>query len=155
DQEIMPIRDKIDDDTDHVLINEILNKLNALGIFRAGTPGESESDDPRPSFVTNCIVIQEMSRGDVGIGMVAVISGWAMMPAVAAGNREVIELFQSMAESKSPCMACFAMTEPASGCDVENLPEFHGRTIATRAVQDGDQWVINGAKPCRTATNGS
>ncbi|MBW1710870.1 MAG: acyl-CoA dehydrogenase family protein, partial [Deltaproteobacteria bacterium] len=37
DQEIMPIRDKIDDDTDHVLINEILNKLNALGIFRAGT----------------------------------------------------------------------------------------------------------------------
>ncbi|MBW2092912.1 MAG: acyl-CoA/acyl-ACP dehydrogenase, partial [Deltaproteobacteria bacterium] len=146
DQEIMPIRDKIDDDTDHVLINEILSKLGALGIFQAGVQEDRGDDTPRPNFVTNCIVIEEMSRGDVGIGMVAVISGWAMMPAVAAGNREIIELFQAMSKEKSPCLACFAMTEPASGCDVENLPELHGRTIATRAVQDGDQWVINGAK---------
>ncbi|MBW2060733.1 MAG: acyl-CoA/acyl-ACP dehydrogenase [Deltaproteobacteria bacterium] len=146
DQEIMPVRDKIDDDTDHVLINEILSKLDALGLFQAGSRSDEGGDAPRPTFVTNCIVIEEMSRGDAGIGMVAVISGWAMAPAITVRNREVMELFQSMAQKKSPCLACFAMTEPASGCDVENLPELHGRTIATRAVQDGDYWVINGAK---------
>jgi alkylation response protein AidB-like acyl-CoA dehydrogenase len=38
------------------------------------------------------------------------------------------------------------MTEPAGGCDIENVPALHGRTIKTRAVLDGDEWVINGAK---------
>jgi alkylation response protein AidB-like acyl-CoA dehydrogenase len=51
-----------------------------------------------------------------------------------------------MSAEKSPCLACFAMTEPAGGCDIENIPALHGRTIKTRAVLDGDEWVLNGAK---------
>ncbi len=43
-------------------------------------------------------------------------------------------------------LGCFAMTEPASGCDIENLARLHGRPIQTKAVLDGDEWVINGAK---------
>jgi len=42
------------------------------------------------------------------------------------------------------------MTEPGGpsgggGCDIEN-PGMQGRRIATRAVLDGDQWVLNGQK---------
>jgi len=143
DQEIMPVRDQIDDDVNHVLINSILKKMSTLGVFGARP---REEGGPAPSPFTGHIVAEEMARGDAGIGLVLGISGWAMYAAIQARNMEVIELYNSMAEKVEPNLACFAMTEPASGCDVENLPELHGRTIKTRAVKDGDHWVINGAK---------
>jgi alkylation response protein AidB-like acyl-CoA dehydrogenase len=149
DNEIMPVRDQLDDDTDHVIINEILRKLSDLGMFRAtggGGEGSSSSGAPGPSMVTSCIVLEEMGRGDAGIGIVAAVNGWALAAAGTAGNREVLDLFKSLSKEKSPCLACFAMTEPAGGCDIENFPALRGRTIKTRAVLDGDEWVINGAK---------
>lgn len=143
DQEIMPVRQLIDDDHDHVLINGILKKMSALGLFRAGP--RRENAPPSSPFLGH-IVSEEMCRGDAGIGLVLGISQWAMYAAIQAKNNEVISLYNSMAQKKEPNLACFAMTEPASGCDVENLPELHGRTIKTRAVKDGDSWIINGAK---------
>jgi len=147
DNEIMPVRDKIDEDVDHVLINKIFSKLADLGVFRVQAPAEgSEGEGPGTSLVTSCAVLEEMSRGDAGIGIVIGINGWALAPAVAGGNKEILDLFESMAAEKTPALACFAMTEPAGGCDVENLPAMKGRTIQTRAVLDGDEWVVNGAK---------
>ncbi len=147
-REIMPVRDKLDDDTNHVLINGILKKLSDLGVFRVQARDENaEESGPSTSLVTSCVVLEEMSRGDAGIGIVAAVNGWALAPASAAKNKEVLKLFESMANAnEGPTLACFAMTEPAGGCDIENLPLHHGRTIKTRAVLDGDQWVINGAK---------
>lgn len=147
DREIMPVRDKLDDDTEHVLINGILRKLSELGVFRVAARDEASGEGaPQASLVTSCVVLEEMSRGDAGIGIVAGVNGWALAPAASARNKEVLKLFESMSENMSPALACFAMTEPAGGCDIENLPALHGRTIKTRAVLDGDQWVINGAK---------
>ena len=143
DQEVMPVRDKLDDDHDHELINSILKKMGAMGIFRARA---RDDNAPPPSPYAGHIVAEEMCRGDAGIGLVLGISQWAMYAASQAKNQEVIDLYNAMAETRQPNLACFAMTEPASGCDVENLPELHGRTIKTRAEQDGDFWVINGAK---------
>ena len=37
------------------------------------------------------------------------------------------------------------MTEPTAGCDIENIT-MRGTKIRTKAVLDGDEWVINGAK---------
>jgi len=145
DDEIMPIRDRIDDDKDHVLINELLVKLSALGVFNVNLPEEG-SERTGPNTPTSCAVIEEFARGDAGIGLVAGISSWAMAGAVYGRNKTVIDLYHQMQQEKQPTFACFAMTEPASGCDVENLPQFHGRTVKTRAVQDGDYWMINGAK---------
>ncbi len=145
DQEIMPIRDKIDDDVDHVLINQLLIKMSALGVFNVDLPEEG-AETSGPSLANACAVIEEFSRGDAGIGLVAGISSWAMAGAIYGRNQEVIDLYHRMQQEKQPTFACFAMTEPESGCDVENLPAMHGRTIKTRARQDGDEWVINGAK---------
>lgn len=144
DKEIMPVRHMIDDDHDHVLINGILEKIGALGLFSAGAGGGGGDATPSP-FVSH-IVAEEMCRGDAGIGLVLGISQWAMYAAARGGNKEVIGLYNAMGEEKQPNLACFAMTEPASGCDVENLPEMRGRTIRTIAKKDGDHWVINGAK---------
>lgn len=143
DQEIMPIRAKLDDDHDHVLVNEILRKMASLGVFKVRV---RKKDAKPPSTVTSMVLAEELARGDAGIGLVLGITRWAMYAAVQAQNHEVVNLFNSMAERRNPNLACFAMTEPASGCDVENLSQLHGRTIKTRAVQDGDCWVVNGAK---------
>jgi alkylation response protein AidB-like acyl-CoA dehydrogenase len=144
DTEIMPIRDKIDDDTEHRLINSILVKMSQLGVFNVELREEGSGEGL--FLPTACAVIEEFARGDAGIGLVAGINSWAMAGAVYGRNREVIDLYHQMQKTKQPTFACFAMTEPASGCDVENLAEMRGRTIKTRAVQDGDHWVINGAK---------
>ncbi|GAB4342822.1 MAG: acyl-CoA dehydrogenase [Candidatus Abyssubacteria bacterium] len=147
DNEIMPVRDKLDDDTDHLIINEILGKLSDLGMFAVRGRDESgEQGGPTTSLVTSCIVLEEMSRGDAGLAVVAAVNGWALAPAAISGNKEVLKLFETMMGTKRPTLACFAMTEPAGGCDIENLALQHGRTIKTRAVADGDEWVINGAK---------
>jgi alkylation response protein AidB-like acyl-CoA dehydrogenase len=146
DREIMPVRHLLDDDTEHIIINDILRKLSDLGVFRVRASEEAEEDSSGPSLVTSCLVLEEMSRGDAGIGIVAGVNGWALAPASQAGNKEVLKLFESLGETESPCLACFAMTEPAGGCDIENLPSLHGKTVHTHAALDGDEWVLNGAK---------
>ncbi|MBN1473880.1 MAG: acyl-CoA/acyl-ACP dehydrogenase [Syntrophaceae bacterium] len=144
-EEVMPIRDKIDDDKDHMLINSLLVKMSVLGVFNVKMPKE-KSTRSEPSYTISAAVMEEFARGDAGIGLVASINSWAMAGAIYGRNATVIDLYQQMQKKKQPTFACFAMTEPASGCDVENLSEMHGSTIQTRAVQDGDYWVINGAK---------
>ena len=53
DQEIMPIRDKLDDDVDHVLINELLIKMSALGVFNVDLPEEG-AETSGPSLANAC-----------------------------------------------------------------------------------------------------
>ncbi len=147
DREIMPVRQQLDDDTEHIIINDILRKLSDLGVFRVRAPQDGDEEDGAgPSLVTSCIVLEEMSRGDAGIGIVAGVNGWALAPASLGRNKEVLGLFETLGETESPCLACFAMTEPAGGCDIENIPSLHGKTVKTHAVLDGDEWVITGAK---------
>jgi alkylation response protein AidB-like acyl-CoA dehydrogenase len=91
-------------------------------------------------------VLEEIARGDSGIAVAASVTAWAITPAIVAENKAVLEMLADMFSGSQVRLGCFAMTEPASGCDIENLPALHGRTIQTRAVLDGDEWVINGAK---------
>jgi alkylation response protein AidB-like acyl-CoA dehydrogenase len=53
DQEIMPMRDKIDDDVDHVLINQLLVKMSALGVFNVDLPEEG-TQTAGPSLPNAC-----------------------------------------------------------------------------------------------------
>jgi alkylation response protein AidB-like acyl-CoA dehydrogenase len=62
------------------------------------------------------------------------------------GNAEILARFGSLAQKErylAPLLAgeifsCFSMTEPQGGADP--------RVFTTRAVRDGDDWVINGRK---------
>jgi len=149
DREIMPVRQQIDDDTDHVIIRRILQGLANLGLMRAGLPqeyGGMAAAGTGPPGVTTSLVLEEIARGDSGIAVAASVTAWAITPAIVAENTAVLEMLADMFSGSQVRLGCFAMTEPASGCDIENLPALHGRTIQTKAVLDGDEWVINGAK---------
>jgi len=62
DKEIMPVRDRIDDDHDHVLVNEILGKMTALGVFEVKIRDKAPS---KGSVVTNMAMAEEL-RGNGG-----------------------------------------------------------------------------------------
>ena len=62
------------------------------------------------------------------------------------GNAEIIAHYGTEAQKeqylqpllKGECFSCYSMTEPQAGADP--------RMFTTRAVKDGDEWVINGWK---------
>ena len=148
-REILPVRQQIDDDKDHVIVRRILQGLFDLGLMRAALPQEHGGLTPtgtRASTLTTCLVLEEISRGESGIAVAASVTTWALTPAVVAGNEAVLRVVGEMFSGSEFRLGCFAMTEPGAGCDIENLRVLRGRPIQTKAMLDGDEWVINGAK---------
>ena len=149
DKEIMPVRQQIDDDKDHVIVNKILQGLTDLGIQKSAFPPEYGGMGTH-SVVSAAILHEELGRGDSGICTARTVTGWAWIPALAANNKAVLDRFAPEFCGPKLKMGCFAMTEPGGthgggGCDIENV-NLHGRKIRTRAKLEGNEWVINGQK---------
>jgi alkylation response protein AidB-like acyl-CoA dehydrogenase len=149
DKEIMPVRQQIDDDKDHVIVNKILQGLTDLGIQKSAFPPEYGGMGTH-SVVSAAVLHEELGRGDSGICTARTVTGWAWIPALAANNKAVLDRFAPEFCGPKLKMGCFAMTEPGGahgggGCDIENV-NLHGRKIRTRAKLEGNEWVINGQK---------
>ena len=149
DQEIMPVRQQIDDDEHHVLIKQIMQGLANLGFIKAIFPEKYGGSDIH-SVVTMGLPLEEVARGDSGIAVALACTLWPFTPAVWANNQAVLDHFAPIFCSDDLRIGCFNMTEPGgssggSGCDIEN-PGMQGRKIGTRAVLKGDKWVLNGQK---------
>jgi glutaryl-CoA dehydrogenase len=91
------------------------------------------------------LIMQELERGDSGIRSFASVQGaLCMYPIHAFGSDEQKrEYLPRMASGE--VIGCFGLTEPDFGSNPGGM--------ITRAVKDGDEWVINGAK--MWITNGS
>jgi alkylation response protein AidB-like acyl-CoA dehydrogenase len=149
DKEIMPVRQQVDDDKDHVIVNKILQGLTNMGIQKAPFPTEYGGNDAK-SAVAAAILHEELSRGDSGICTACNVTTWAWIPAIAANNKAVLDRFSPEFCGEKLRMGCFAMTEPGGahgggGCDIENV-HLQGRKIRTIAKLEGNEWVINGQK---------
>ncbi len=144
DGEIMPVRQQLDDDRDHILIDGISEKLKNLGFQKSIVP-ERYGGLPQRSVVGTSILMEEIARGDVGLAVSLGCTGWFIMPATLANNEAVLRKVAAVFCGDELRRGCFAMTEPDAGCDVEN-PALYGKKISTRAILDGDEWVLNGSK---------
>ena len=84
------------------------------------------------------LICQELERGDSGIrSCVSVQSSLCMYPIYAYGTEEQrMRWLPQMAAGK--VIGCFGLTEPQGGSDPANMK--------TRAVRDGDDWILNGSK---------
>lgn len=148
--EIMPVRQEIDDDGDHVIIRELLQKLADLGFQKSMFPEKYGGTGGMGSTVASMLTTEEIARGDAGIAVALGCCSWAMAPALMANNEAVLEYFAPMFCGDELKIGCFNMTEPGGmggggGCDIENL-SLKGRKIYTQAKLDGDEWVLNGQK---------
>ena len=123
-------------DRDHHFPEDVVRKMGDLGLF--GLPFPESLGGGGGDFTSLCIAIEEIGRIDqsMGITLEAAV-GLGINPIVAYGTRAqhdrwLPDLFAGRA------LAAFGLTEPDAGSDA-------GAT-RTRAVLDGDEWVIDGAK---------
>jgi alkylation response protein AidB-like acyl-CoA dehydrogenase len=142
-QEIMPLREKMEDD--YSMVEGIHKKLVDIGIQRGGYPPEYGGNGPG-SAVTLGIICEELAKGDAGISLSAGInSGLILGPAMHAQNKAVLDRFVPDFCNEQVNYACLSMTDSTGGADSEN-PLLRGKGITTRARLEGDEYVINGSK---------
>jgi glutaryl-CoA dehydrogenase len=121
----------------------LIPQMAELGVFGANLP--EEYGCAGLNNVAYGIIMQELERGDSGIRSFASVQGaLCMYPIFAFGSEEQKRKYlPDMA--KGEVIGCFGLTEPDYGSNPGGM--------ITTARQDGDGWVINGAK--MWITNGS
>lgn len=114
----------------------IVKKLADLG-FLGLTVGE-EYGGSGGDYLSYCLVMEEMGRGDTAIrGIVSVSLGLCTKSIVGYGTEEQKQYWVPKLCS-GEMLGCFGLTEPGTGSDAGNL--------TSRAELDGDEWVITGQK---------
>jgi alkylation response protein AidB-like acyl-CoA dehydrogenase len=157
DKEIIPVRDKIDDDINHEkIINPILKKLQVdLGCQKNMLPKDYGGNEIGLCQVASALKQEQIGRGDYGISLHSACTEWGLAPATTsylapvpelkAWGKAVLDEFAPKFTGKELAVACFNFSETESAVDAEN-PLNEGRTIGVRAKLEGNEWVINGNK---------
>lgn len=115
---------------------DLIPDMAALGLFGANLP--EEFGCAGMNNVAYGLVMQELERGDSGLRSFASVQGALVMyPIYTFGSEEQKRrwLPQLAAGEK---IGCFGLTEPDHGSDPAGM--------TTRAVKQGETWVLNGAK---------
>ena len=142
-KEIIPITKKLE--SDYGMVEEVHQKLVDLGIQASGYPIEYGGGG-NESFTNDCIITEELAKGDAGISLSASInSGKVVSVAAKAGNNIVLDRFAPLFCRGKLAYACLSMTDEAGGADTEN-PLLNGAGITTTARLEGDEYVISGNK---------
>ena len=132
-------------DREHRFPVELYGKLGDLGLMGVCVP--EELGGAGTDFLSYILVLEELSRGDAGVGVtVAVHTSACTLPILAFGTDEQRERFVPPL-ARGETLGAFALTEPESGSDAASL-----RTRAD-ADDDGEGWTISGAK--QWITNGT
>ena len=139
-EEIVPLEETLDPDAD-ALPPEELERLRGItremGLYGLDTP--PEYGGPEIDMVTRTLIAFEMSQHRAGL--------YAPCYDAFGGARQA-QLFEASEPQKEKYLypmlrgekkVFFGLSEPSGGSDP-------ARAIQTRAVRDGDEWVINGTK---------
>jgi len=123
-------------DREHGIPAEVFAELGALGLWGVCVP--EEYGGAGADYLSFIIVLEELSRGDAGLGVtVAVNTSLATLPILDYGTEEQkLEWVPRLATGE--VIGAYALTEPGAGSDAAS--------IATTARRDGDGYRLNGAK---------
>ncbi|MDF0373206.1 MULTISPECIES: acyl-CoA dehydrogenase family protein [Streptomyces] len=114
----------------------IVKKLGALGFLGLTIPEEYGGSGG--DHLAYCLVTEELGRGDSSVrGIVSVSLGLVAKTIASWGSEEQKRQWLPKLTS-GEAVGCFGLTEPGTGSDAGNL--------GTKAVRDGDDYVINGSK---------
>jgi len=114
---------------------ELSTELGAMGCLGSHIVGPG---CPGLSGTVYGIICEELERGDSGLRSFASVQGSLVMHPIAAyGSQEQKAMWlPELAAGRR--IGCFGLTEPDHGSDPGGME--------TRAVRDGQDWVLNGAK---------
>jgi alkylation response protein AidB-like acyl-CoA dehydrogenase len=89
------------------------------------------------SLVDQAIVAEELARVDASTSLMFLISKLGMLPVLNFGSDEIKRRYVARIAC-GDSQASYALSEADAGSDVASM--------TTRAVRDGDDWVISGSK---------
>lgn len=115
---------------------ELSKELGELGVFGVTFP--EEYGCANMNGTTYGLICQELERGDSGLrSFVSVQGSLVMYPIFTFGTEEHRrEWLPKLATGEA--IGCFGLTEPGHGSNPGDM--------TTRAVKDGDDWILNGRK---------
>src|SRR5215216_3847436 len=117
--------------------DSIFRRMGELGFLGLSYPEEYGGQGG--DYYCNLVLAEEMTRcnsGGLAMG-VAVHTDMATPPVHLFGTEEQKQRYL-VPSIKGEKISCLGITEPDAGSDVSG--------IRTRALRDGDEWVINGSK---------
>jgi acyl-CoA dehydrogenase len=138
DAEIRPLVDEAEEKQEFPV--ELFRKAGRLGYLGMRYP--QEYGGANADKVTECIFVEELHRACSGIASVLLAGSLACDPIFYAGREDQKRKYLA-AVVKGEKIGAFAMTEPNAGSDVS--------AMESKAVKQGDHYVINGTKLFITA----
>jgi acyl-CoA dehydrogenase len=115
--------------------DQVLRKAHDVGLMNTHAP--EEYGGAGLDYFDGCLIEEELAWGCSGIQTSLGANGLASAPVQLGGSEEVQrEFFGELTESFK--LASFCLTEPDAGSDVSGM--------RTKAVKQGDKYVINGSK---------
>ncbi|MBL52045.1 MAG: acyl-CoA dehydrogenase [Candidatus Marinimicrobia bacterium] len=122
---------------------ELVPKLGELGFMGSSLP--EESGGAGVSSVAYGLILHELERGDSGLRSFASVQGALVMYPIHAYGSDEQKAKWLPALGSGEKIGCFGLTEPNFGSNPGGM--------ATKAVREGDEWIISGNK--MWITNGS
>jgi alkylation response protein AidB-like acyl-CoA dehydrogenase len=130
---VAPIAAEIDE-TDR-FPTELLPIYGAMGLMQLWVP--ERYGGPEGNLTLMCIAREEISRVSPACGSIAGLNTMFIMPLLHFGSEAQRERFLPVV-AKGGVVTAIAISEPQAGSDVS--------AMSTRAVRDGETYVINGRK---------
>ncbi len=123
-------------DHEHHFPVELVPAMGELGLF--GLVVGEEFGGAGADFTSLCVAIEELGRIDQSIGITLSAGvGLGINPILTFGTDEQKQQWlPDLVAGRT--LAAFGLTEPEAGSDAA--------ATRTRAVRDGDEWVIDGSK---------
>ncbi|MFE0578794.1 acyl-CoA dehydrogenase family protein [Streptomyces sp. NPDC058874] len=114
----------------------IVKKLGALGFLGLTVPEEYGGSGG--DHLSYALVTEELGRGDSAVRGIVSVSLGLVAKTVAAWGTEEQKRTWLPGLCSGDALGCFGLTEPGTGSDAANL--------TTRAVREGDSYVLHGTK---------
>jgi len=116
---------------------EVVQKAYEAGLMNLHIP--PEAGGPGWSLLAETLVSEATGYGCAGMATSIMCNNLAFAPLVIAATTEQLKKYvQPLITGKEAKFGAFCLTERTAGSDAAS--------VATKAVRDGDEWVINGVK---------
>ncbi len=133
DRSVAPIAAEIDE-TDRFPL-ELVKLFGEMGLMQLWVP--ERYGGPEGDLTMMCIAREEISRVSPACGSIAGLNTMFIMPLLHFGSEEQRERFLPII-ARGGVVTAIAISEPQAGSDVG--------AMTTRAVRDGDSYVLDGRK---------
>jgi acyl-CoA dehydrogenase len=130
---VKPVARRIDQE--NAVPPDIIRQVAEMGYFALRVP--QEYGGPGLSTLESVIVVEELARASGAVAIMATVSGTMVAyPLVHYASPEIKERY--LTKLAKGAVGAFALSEPCCGTDAA--------AITTRAVKEGDEYVISGRK---------